>query len=369
MNLADLKARTCRLLNAADAAKFKNDINAIQQIMATDQSGFADMQAKARVLLSAITAIKKDNYFTQLQDARSRLLLKIIIDDQTISGKDIEKLIQNKIEKPEAVENSYLDEYEQSLIRFLEKSPELRKKYDEDLKSISLVRQDNVEERIEIDVEPDEEVEPVLFKVNGKKKFLGTQGLASCLAIAVIAKTKKNNTLASLEHLVMFDAEMIEEKISELGSYKIQPESVQVYIAGGCIGDFHDCLDLISDLIDKKVPCVYHMGLSDSEAGDGGAALLITNADDGSAVVSYSFAETIKPNLQAAASSQVAASSQAASSSQAAASPHVYAKNKSDKKRDVDTLFSRNKGEELNDDDISKSAAESMATAAKKKKQ
>ncbi|MDR3490724.1 MAG: hypothetical protein P4M12_01615 [Gammaproteobacteria bacterium] len=369
MNLADLKARTCRLLNAADAVKFKNDINAIQQIMATDKTGFADMQAKAQVLLLAITAIKKDDYFAQLQDSRIRLLLNVVINDGDISEKKYEDLINNKLDTSsiDAIQNDCFDRYQQSLITFLNNAQPLRNKYNEYTKSISLMRRDNIINEEAIDVQMDES-ETTLFEVEGENEFLSTYGLASCLGIAVLATTEDNDTMASLGHYSSFNVNTIKDMISDLGSdyeMEILPNTTKCYIAGGCIANFDSCLNLISEMshdkITKNIPCVYHVGLSDAIAdntneGTGGAAVSISKTDDNTVAVHYSFERTIKPNLQAAASMQVAASSQAA------------ATNQSDKKRDVNRLFSRTKNEEAKSDEVDEFSAESVASPLKKTK-
>ena len=45
-----------------------------------------------------------------------------------------------------------------------------------------------------------EENSKILFKVGGEKMTLSTQGLATCLALAVTAKTKQGDALACLGH-------------------------------------------------------------------------------------------------------------------------------------------------------------------------
>jgi hypothetical protein len=238
MNLADLKKRTITLLQCIDASFFNNTIQNIQQIEATNQSGFADLYAKALILYSVTTALT-DEQLNGVTDRRIKLLLKAIFYDEILAEKNGKKLLSNTIDPQNFSDVVNLaglyKRYRKVLKDFFNQAEALRSIY-EARATNSCLRQipENSPSfaKMQVDVDMDDEEEIVFLE---DEITIGTTSLASCFAVVVLGKNPQNKTVASLGHFSCLTSNLITELKSNLVSNHEVQEPLQVYLVGGCI--------------------------------------------------------------------------------------------------------------------------------------
>ena len=295
MTLTGFKNRTMNILYSLDAKRFQSCIGMIDQIQAADDSGFSDIEAKAKVMQLALMELL-DDYYQTLTDPIQLLLAQIIFRDHdeisldTILSPDadIQELSERGLPPQSAIKEA--EEQYEIFTLFLNSSQSLRAHYESKHKSrkwIDISHAPEVLDALKVDVDMLETNTTLIWK----KTAIGTKELACCTAVCIYAKNKKNKTIVSVTHEPYLNEEMMENLKFQLNAqYSIRPETLEVYLAGGNISSFAHDLALVMQtslgITDMR------LGLSDSSLQEG-SAIGIFNRNE----INYCFEKSVIPKL------------------------------------------------------------------------
>jgi hypothetical protein len=278
MNLMGLKIRTINILNALNVEYFQDTVIAIELVEARSASGFSDVEAKANVMYLALMALLANQYYDNLSDPIQLLLAQIIFTDaDTLSqaaiqspNADIADMTDMLKPKSDAIADARRQlnvffQFLQSIeyFRNIYESRNKNQKFTETNKSHRAFMQ------MATDVDMDEDEKTIV----SKKTSIGTTGLACCIAVCIYGKTTQNKTALNVSHIATLTAEIIEELKSGLSEkYSLNSESLEVYLAGGCIGSLYNEVSLLMQT-DLGIHDM-RLGLSDVSLDEGSCIVI-----------------------------------------------------------------------------------------------
>lgn len=244
MNLATLKTRTIDLLTQIDSAYFKNAIDAIDKVSASNASGFADTYAKALVLNLASAVVVANKYYDDVKKPEHKLLLITLFDD------GVDPRLSEDINAGKPVDESFYttDQFEYCF----EKTTTFLKAWEG--KILPEAKQEKASHFSET-------ADPTLFKnmidvemndakivVLEKDTSIGTSELGSCVAICITGKNNKNETVVAIEHNINHKsiANNIDSLKEEMcADYDVAENTLTTHLIGGSICAFPTILDQI----------------------------------------------------------------------------------------------------------------------------